>query len=131
MGHYLEAVCDSYLKWQARKSIFTYNTLVGWASSSEHMLRDGAFRVAAFLQRIATGEMPISGDASGAGMRGNHPQQQRTMQLGAVVFGVSLLMAITGERIQLGVNLFTAEVVLMVAAALMLVRTIRGRSRVA
>jgi len=131
VGHYLEAVCDRYLKWQVRKSMFTYNTLVGWASSSEHMMRDGAFRVAAFLQRIATGEMPIGGDSSGTGMQGDRRQRQRTVQLGVVVFGVSLLMAITGERIQLGVNLFTAEVVLMASAAMMLLRTLRGRSKVA
>ncbi len=131
VGHYLETVCDSYLKWQVRKSIFTYNTLVGWASSSEHMMRDGAFRVAAFLQRIATGDMPIGGDSSGTGVQGDRRQQQRTVQLGVVVFGVSLLMAITGERIQLGVNLFTAEVVLMASAAMMLLRTLRGRSKVA
>src|SRR5258707_2217835 len=46
VGRHLEAVCDSYLRWQVRKSLFAYNTLIGWASSSEHVMRDGAFRVA-------------------------------------------------------------------------------------
>jgi predicted unusual protein kinase regulating ubiquinone biosynthesis (AarF/ABC1/UbiB family) len=128
VGHYLEAVCDSQLKWQVRKSLFAYNTLIEWASSSEHMARDGAFRAAGFLRRIATGEMPIGGDVGGASNRGDHALQQRTMQLGAVVFVVSLVITLTGGPVRLGINLFTAEVLFVVSAATMLLRTIRKLS---
>jgi hypothetical protein len=44
------------------------------------------------------------------------------------VFAVSLILAVTGERVQLGVNLFTAEVVLIIGAATMLLRTIHRLS---
>jgi len=125
VGHHLELVCDSYLKWQVRKSLLTYTTLVGWATSSEHMARDGAFRAAKFLHRIAKGEAPISGDAGALGMRGEHAMQRRAVQLGTVVFAVSLLIVATGEQVQLGVNLFTAEVMLIASASMMLLRTIR------
>lgn len=131
VGHHLEVVCNSYLKWQVRKSLLTYSTLVGWATSGEHMMRDGAFRAASFLHRTATGEMPISGDVGRAGSQDDEGLRSRTLQLGAVVFGVSLLIAVTGERVQLGVNLFTAEVVLIASAAMMLLRTIRRLSDVA
>jgi ubiquinone biosynthesis protein len=131
VGRHLEVVCNSYLKWQVRTSLFTYNTLVGWASSGEHVIRDGAFRAASLLHRIATGEMPISSDAGGLNMQDDYIRQQRMVQLGTVVFAVSLIIVVTGERVQLGVNLFTAAVVLMASAATILLRTICGRSKVA
>jgi ubiquinone biosynthesis protein len=128
VGSHLELVCNGYLKWQLRKSLFTYSTLVGWATSGEHLMRNGAFRAASFLHRIATGETPIGGDVSGAGMPRDHAFHRRTVQLGVVVFGVSLIIALTGERVQLGVNLFTAEIMIMASAATMLLRTIRRPS---
>jgi ubiquinone biosynthesis protein len=128
VGRHLEVVCDGYLRWQVRKSLFAYNTMVSWASSSEHMMRDGPFRAAGFLRRLAKGEMPVSGDVGGASMRGDQALQQRTVQLGAIVFVVALIMALTGEPVRLGVNLFTAEVLVMVSAAMMLLRTIRRLS---
>lgn len=128
VGHHLEVVCDSYLKWQVRKSLFAYNTLISWASSSEHLMRDGPFRAAGFLRRIAKGEMPVSGDIGGASMRGDQALQQRTVQLGATVFVVALIITLTGEPVRLGVNLFTAELVVIASAAIMLLRTIRKLS---
>ena len=128
VGHHLELVCNNYLKWQVRKSLLTYGTLVAWASSGEHMMRDGGFRAVSFLRRLATGEMPINADVSRAGSRDDEALRSRTVQLGAVVFAVSLILAVTGERVQIGVNLFTAEVVLIVGAATMLLRTIRRLS---
>jgi predicted unusual protein kinase regulating ubiquinone biosynthesis (AarF/ABC1/UbiB family) len=130
VGRHLEVVCDSYLKWQVRKSLFAYNTLVGWASSSEHMMRDGAFRAAGFLHRIATGEVPIGGDVNRANSPGDEAYRARTVQLGVVVFAVSLIMTATGARVEVGVNLFTAELLIIASAAIMLVRTIRKLSEV-
>src|SRR5258706_6659859 len=131
VGHHLEVVCNSYLKWQVRKSLFTYNTLVGWASSGEHMIRDGAFRAASLLHRIATGEMPISNEGGGSSVPGDYIRQRRTVQLAVVVFVVSLITVATEERVQFGVNLFTAAVVLIASAAMILLRTTRSGSRVA
>ena len=128
VGRHLEVVCNSYLQWQMRKSLLSYSTLVGWATSGEHMMRDGAFRAASFLHRIAAGEMGISGGDSGISMQADHVKRRKTVQLGAVVLGVSLLIALTGERVQLGVNLFTAEAVLIASATMMLLRTIRSLS---
>ena len=128
VGRHLEVVCNSYLQWQMRKSLLSYSTLVGWATSGEHMMRDGAFRAANFLHRIAAGEMGISGGDSGISMQADHVKRRKTVQLGAVVLGVSLLIALTGERVQLGVNLFTAEAVLIASATMMLLRTIRSLS---
>ena len=128
MGGHLEMVCNSYLKWQVRKSLFTYNTLVGWATASGHMMRDGAFRTTRLLQRMAAGEMPFSADVGRVNKGGDTGLQGRVVQLGAVVFAFSLIIVITGERVQFGVNLFTAEVVFIASAAMMLLRTFRRLS---
>ena len=128
VGGHLEMVCNSYLKWQVRKSLFTYNTLVGWATASGHMMRDGAFRTTRLLQRMAAGEMPFSADVGRVNKGGDSGLQGRVVQLGAVVFAFSLIIVITGERVQFGVNLFTAEVVFIASAAMMLLRTFRRLS---
>jgi predicted unusual protein kinase regulating ubiquinone biosynthesis (AarF/ABC1/UbiB family) len=125
VGRYLEAVCDNYLSWQVRKSLFAYNTLVGWASSGEHIARDGAFRAAGMLHRIASGELlnvnkPVAGNDDG--------RRSRIVQLGAIVFAVSLIMSVAGERPALGVNLFTSELIVIVFAGLMLLRNVREMS---
>jgi predicted unusual protein kinase regulating ubiquinone biosynthesis (AarF/ABC1/UbiB family) len=129
VGHYLETVCDSYLRWQVRKSLAAYSTLIGWATASEHIMRNGAFRAIGFLHRIASSETAITGDDGRAGPR-DLGLRSKTVQLGAVVFAVSLVMAVTGERVEFGVNLFTAELVVIASAAMMLLRTIRQLSEV-
>jgi ubiquinone biosynthesis protein len=127
VGRHLEMVCDGYLKWHVRKSLFTYNTLVGWTSSGEHLARDGAFRALSFLRRISRGELPVSGDISG-GRNGDDHLRRRTVRLGVVVFMISMIIVVSGERTQLGFNLFTAEVVLIASAVMMLLRTIQELS---
>jgi len=129
VGQHLELVCNSYLRWEVRKSLIAYNTLVSWVSSSEHIARDGAFRAANFLYRIATGDMPIDDDSGGAEREVDEVLRSRTVQLGAVVFVLSLITAATAERVALGVNLFTAQLVVVVSAAMMLLRTIHKLSR--
>jgi ubiquinone biosynthesis protein len=125
VGRHLEMTCNSYLQWQVRKTMFTYNTLLGWASSSEHVIRDGALRAANFLQRIASDEIPVNAEIRGAGGSVDGALRQRAVQLGASVFTISLLIAITGERMQFGINLFTAEIVFAASAAMLLLRTVR------
>jgi hypothetical protein len=47
------------------------------------------------------------------------------------VFALSLLTAATAERVELGVNLFTAQILMVGSAAMMLLRTIHRLSKVA
>ena len=129
VGQHLELVCNSYLRWEVRKSLIAYNTLVSWVSSSEHIVRDGPLRAASFLYRMATGDMQIDDDSGGAEKEDDEVLRSRTVQLGAVVFALSLITAATAQRVELGVNLFTAQLVLVGSAAMMLLRTIHKLSR--
>ena len=75
------------------------------------------------------GDMPIDDDSGGAEREVDEVLRSRTVQLGAVVFVLSLITAATAERVALGVNLFTAQLVVVVSAAMMLLRTIHKLSR--
>jgi ubiquinone biosynthesis protein len=124
VGKYLETICDRYLKWQGRQELLAFDTLVDWSSSSGHLIRDGALRAVTFLDRVAAGEVLGYAGFSAAGEASN-VSRRGAVQLAAVVFALSVLMTVTGGAVQLGVNLFTAELVLMAAAIAMLVRRIR------
>jgi ubiquinone biosynthesis protein len=123
VGKYLETVCDRYLTWQARQELFAFDTLVDWSRSGGNLMRDGPLRAATILQRIAGGELPTHAAVSPMAEE-NDGARRQAVQLAAVVFAVSVLMTLTGEAVQFGVNLFTAEVLLMAAAVAMLLRTI-------
>jgi ubiquinone biosynthesis protein len=125
VGAHLERVCDGHLRWYARRSLFTYHTMLGWANSGRHMFRDGAFRAASFLSRVARGEAPAGGEVGGASAEADAPSRQRAAQLSAVVSVVTLVAVLAGEPAQLGINLFTAEMILIVSTAALLLKTIR------
>ncbi|OLE53192.1 MAG: hypothetical protein AUG51_14460 [Acidobacteria bacterium 13_1_20CM_3_53_8] len=124
VGRHLEMSCNNYLQWQRRRTMFTYDTLLSWAYSSKHMMQDGAFRATSFLQRIAADEIPVKAEIGASGGDADDALRQRAMQLGAVVLTVSLLIALSGARLQFGINLFTAEVMLVTFAALALLRIV-------
>ncbi len=124
VGRYLETICDRYLRGQVRQELFAFDTLVDWSSSSGHLIRDGALRAATFLQRVTTGEGSNYSASSTAG-HARDATRRGAVQMAAVIFALSALMAVTGEAAQFGVNIFTAEVLLMAAAATMLLQRIR------
>jgi hypothetical protein len=77
----------------------------------------------ALLDRIASSE--IQGVAtSGMAAAESDNTRWQAIQIAGVICAVALIMTVTGEQVQFGVNLFTAEVVLMAVAATRLVRTI-------
>ena len=88
-------------------------------------MRDGAFRAASFLHQVSTGELPATFELGGSSGETDGGLRLTAMQLAAVVFVVALLIPAADDRAQFGVNLFTAEILLVVAAAITLFRTIR------
>ncbi|HXD33080.1 MAG TPA: AarF/UbiB family protein [Pyrinomonadaceae bacterium] len=127
VGQHLEAVCHSYLRWQVRKSLFAYNTLVGWASSSEHLMRDGAFRFVGLLRRLANNELPVSGDISGESSAG-HDLRRKTIGMIVLVVAGSLIVNVARERPPLAFDQVTTAVLIVVVATMMFWRTRRGLS---
>ena len=124
VGLYLETICQRYLKWHGRQELFAFDTLVDWSSANAHLFRDGALRAAAWLDRVATRELQAPAEAP-LGSAEHDVLRRQAVQIAALVFTVTLLMTCTGEQVQFGWNLFTAEAVLIAVAATRLVYTIR------
>jgi ubiquinone biosynthesis protein len=123
VGQYLEMICHRYLKWHGRQELFAFDALVDWSSANAHLLQDGMLRAAALLDTVASSELQVRAERSGSQAKSDDAQRQ-AVQTAGLVFSVALLMMVTGEQVQFGVNLFTAEVVLMAVAATRLVRTL-------
>jgi ubiquinone biosynthesis protein len=126
VGQYLEMVCARYLKWQVRKEFLSYETFAGWVSANGHMLRDGAFRAQNFLDMLSRGEIPAHPEPVNTGAHSAPGLRQRAMQLALSVLALSLLMALTGEHVQFGVNLFTAELTFIACAVMLFLRTVHS-----
>ncbi|HEX8634189.1 MAG TPA: AarF/UbiB family protein [Pyrinomonadaceae bacterium] len=125
LGRHLQAVCDSHLRWSARREMFTYDSILDWAISGERIARDGPLRAGNFVERLTAGELEAQASLVREGGDADDALRRRAVQLGAVVFTVALAMSVTGERLQIGINLLTAELLLIGAAGAQLLRTIR------
>jgi hypothetical protein len=123
VGQYLEMICNRYLKWHGRQELFAFDTLVDWSSANTHLLHDGVLRAVALLDRIASREIqPVV--TGWAATTGSDRARWQAIQIAGLMCAVALVMSMTGEEVQFGVNLFTAEIVLMTVAATRLVRTL-------
>lgn len=124
VGRYLETVCDRYLRWHMRRTLLSYDSLINWSSANSRLLRDGALRFADLLQRLAAGEWPRSAPNAAVSETSEHGLTKRALCLALLVSGLAALLVATGGKPQWGVNLFTAQALLIAYATLMLLRTI-------
>jgi ubiquinone biosynthesis protein len=126
VGQHLEAVCNSYLRWQVRKSLLAYDTLVGWASSSEHLMRDGAFRAVGLLRKLANGELPVSVANCESSSEGDYGLRRRTIGTAVLVFAGSLLINLGRERLGPTFNPgMAAPLIVAVAGIILWLRILR------
>jgi predicted unusual protein kinase regulating ubiquinone biosynthesis (AarF/ABC1/UbiB family) len=125
LGQHLQAVCDRHLRWSARRELFTYDSLLDWAISGERLVRDGPLRVSDFVGRLTAGELDAEASYAGAAAGGEEVLRQRAVQLGVVVVAVALGMTWAGERLELGINIFTAELLFFAVVTAQLLRTVR------
>jgi ubiquinone biosynthesis protein len=125
LGQHLQAVCDRHLRWHARREMFTYDSVLGWAISGERIVRDGPLRAADFVERLTRGELEAQASFLGEGSDDDEALRRRAVQLGGVAFVVALATVFSDERIQLGINLFTAELMFFGVVATLLLRTVR------
>nr|MBA3242727.1 hypothetical protein [Acidobacteriota bacterium] len=124
LGQHLASVCQRFMKWQTRRELFSYNNLVEWTFSNAHLAGDGALRAASVLRQMAGGVMPARAELEGRRDERDEALRARAMHLATVAFAGALLVVAARERVQLGVNLFTAEVSLVLAATALLLRTV-------
>jgi len=124
LGRHLQEVCDSHLRWSARRAMFTYDSILDWAVSGGNIMRDGPLRAAGLVQRVTAGEFEAEASAAGDG-GGDEALRRRALQLGAAVFAVALVTKLGAAEAALGVNIFTAGLLFACASAALLLRTAR------
>jgi ubiquinone biosynthesis protein len=125
LGQHLQMVCDRHLRWSARRELFTYDSILGWATSSERIVRDGPLRVADIVERLSGGELEAEASVAGHVASSDEVLRQRAVQLSVAIFAVALAMTFANERLQFGINLFTAELLFCAVVTTQLLRTIR------
>lgn len=125
LGQHLQTACDRQIRWAARRAMFSYEAILAWTLSSGHIMRDGPHQASTFIHRIATGELHAQAETEHGCADRDEILRRRATQLCIVVFVLSLLMTLTGERVELGINMFTAEAMFVFSAAAMLLRTLR------
>jgi ubiquinone biosynthesis protein len=115
LGRYLETVCDRYLRLAARQALFHESQWIEWIMASSHLLRDGAVRATAALDRFVDSGLSGTGSRPGEVERGSALLLRGlpALRVSAVAFGASSLMVAGHERVELGANLFTAEAFLL------------------
>jgi predicted unusual protein kinase regulating ubiquinone biosynthesis (AarF/ABC1/UbiB family) len=122
LGRNLELICNRHLRWQLRRAVFTYDTVLSWASAGSHLLQDGPYRVTQALNKMAHQQPTNSSDRDVQAAKGASILR-RGSQLTTLVFVVAAFTVITGEATQSGVNIFVAEIIFVITATLLLLRT--------
>jgi predicted unusual protein kinase regulating ubiquinone biosynthesis (AarF/ABC1/UbiB family) len=124
VGRHLEDVCQRWVTWESRRAIWSYDTLAAWAVAGSHLAEDGAARAATILRRIADGDLIARVDLTTAADAGQR-RRRRTIRLAGVVVALTALVELTGNTPRFGVNIFTAEAILVGAALVMLAGSVR------
>jgi ubiquinone biosynthesis protein len=124
VGRHLEEVCQRWVTWESRRATWSYDTLAAWVVAGSHLAEDGAARAATILRRVADGDLVARVDLTTTADTGQR-RRRRTIRLAGVVVALTALVELTGGAPRFGVNLFTAEAILVGAALVMLAASVR------
>jgi ubiquinone biosynthesis protein len=122
VGRYLAEVCDRHLRREAWTLLVSYERMVEWSSAAGNLAQDGGARAAGFFERLTAGGRV---ETAGARREPARVPQARAFRLATVVFSIALLVTVTSERAVLGANLFTAEILVGLAALSLFLNTLR------
>jgi ubiquinone biosynthesis protein len=115
VGRYLEEVCQRWVAWEARRTTLRYDTFAGLAASSARLAEDGAARAASVLRRITNGDTLAQVEITTPSHRDDR-LRRRTLRLAGLVVAFAALFELTTAPVRLGLNLVTAEAILIVGA---------------
>jgi len=124
VGWYLEEVCQRWVAWESRRTTLRYDTFTSLAASSAHLADDGMTRATSVLRRVMDGDMLARVDITTT-RRQDDRLRRRTLRVAGVVVAFTALFELTGAPVRLGINLFTAEAVLIVGALVALGDSVR------
>jgi ubiquinone biosynthesis protein len=124
VGRYLATACERHLRQEAWRRLFSYDRMVEWSAATGNLAQDGGARALRFLDRMSSRERPAGRTPMEDRPAGAAPALQ-AFRFASVALGVSVLVTVSGEQAALGVNLFTAEVLIAAAALAMFLKNLR------
>jgi ubiquinone biosynthesis protein len=128
ISHYLSSVCAGHLRADMRRSFLTYATVTDGLSAGGRVLRDGLARGSAAISRLAD-----SGPSARLQLRQEANPQDLCRRDMLALGVIAVAAAAIGERstvAAIGMNLFTAALVVVALAAAKLLRTFRWAVRI-
>ncbi len=124
LGRHLEEVCKGYLGWHSRRDLLSYGTMLDWAVTNGRLMRESPANILTMMNRLTNRNNANDSEvADGDGV------QRKILQLGTVIFFLSLMIMLNGEKSLLGFNLFTAELVFVAMAAIQMMLIIQRSAR--
>ena len=132
LGLYLASVCSRLIQSEARRSLFSFERLSGWPSAGVHLLADGPVRGVALLRRLAQDDLPVEARIVPGRRRdpGREALGRAAVRFAVVLLALALSISLADGSPRLGVDLFTAQVLLFLGTLLMLLRTVLRLARV-
>jgi ubiquinone biosynthesis protein len=124
VGRHLEDVCQRWVAREARRMAFRYSTLTALAAAGGRLLEDGPARAASVLRRVAEGESLGRVDVTTIARR-EERLRKRTIRLAGVVVAFTAMLELTGAAPRVGLNVFTAEALLVAFALVVLGDSLR------
>lgn len=125
LNELLERFCTRLLEFQALTASLSTGRVIEWWAASSRLLRDGALRLDRYLERLETLTDPRALRSRKKSDRANGTEVGvQALSLSAVVLTLVLLMVLLREPVELGLNLFTAELLLIGAGLLLFARKI-------
>ncbi len=125
VGRYLETVCDRFLRLQGLQEVISRDQILAWTVSGASLARDGVLRSGRMVERVLGGDLPVRAEVTGGGPGGGLHLRTRALQQAAVVLGLAVMASWAGPRPELGLNLFSAAMLLSVAGLTTLFGTLR------
>jgi ubiquinone biosynthesis protein len=129
VGRYLEEECQRLVASEVQRAALSPDTLGTVLSATAHLVDNGAARAATVLQRLADGKLTAHVDVT-ATADADARRRRRTLRLAGLLVALTALMELTAGAARIGINLFTAEVLLAAAALVMLLASVRRLARV-
>jgi ubiquinone biosynthesis protein len=124
LGAHLETVCASHLKWHLRRSVFTFDNLLGSAIQLVRLFRDSGPRALGAMEWLTVPE-PDRYHHRDPLQREDGVSRDRAIYSAAFLCAVCFSAWVSPEKFGFGMNLFTSELALAGAALLLLMNNLR------
>jgi hypothetical protein len=119
VGRHLEEECGRFLQWQAVRGALSQDTVLAWSGLGTRLVTETPAQAGLLLDRLTSGEMTVRAQIRG-GACAEGERRSRALNLSVAVLTLSVLMALTGQPVAIGWNLFTVETALILVGLGML-----------